>query len=104
MGPAGAVRHRASRGSGSPAVAEEVSNEVFLQLMGASSHFDETRGSLESFLFGIARNLIRVVRRQGPVAEAVDRPFHHDILGELIGNESIAALHWRAAPALHRSR
>jgi RNA polymerase sigma-70 factor, ECF subfamily len=79
--------------SGSPAVAEEVSHEVFVQLMGPTTRFDETRGSLESFLFGIARNLIRVVRRQGPVAEAVDRPFHHDILGELIGNESIAALH-----------
>ena len=79
--------------SGSPAVAEEVSHEVFVQLMGPTTRFDETRGSLESFLFGIARNLIRVVRRLGPVAEAVDRPFHHDILGELIGNEAIAALH-----------
>lgn len=79
--------------SGSPAVAEEVSHEVFVQLMGPSARFNETKGSLESFLYGIARNLIRVVRRQGPVAEAVDRPFHHDILGELIGNETTAALH-----------
>ena len=70
--------------SGSPAVAEEVSHEVFVQLMGPGTRFDETRGSLESFLYGIARNLVRVVRRQGPVAEAVDRPFEHDILGELI--------------------
>jgi RNA polymerase sigma-70 factor (ECF subfamily) len=79
--------------SGSPTVAEEVSNEVFVQLMAPATRFDETRGSLESFLYGIARNLVRVVRRQGPVAEAVDRPFHHDILGELIGNETTAALH-----------
>src|SRR6202050_4079274 len=79
--------------SGSPEVAEEVANEVFVQLMGPATRFDETRGSLESFLYGIARNLIRVVRRKGPVAEAVDRPFHHDILGELIGNETRAALH-----------
>jgi len=79
--------------SGSPAVAEEVSHEVFVQLMGPSTRFDETKGSLESFLYGIARNLIRVVRRLGPVAEPVDRPFHHDILGELIGNETTAALH-----------
>ena len=61
--------------------------------MGPSTRFDETRGSLESFLYGIARNLVRVVRRLGPVAEAVDRPFNHDILGELIGNETTAALH-----------
>jgi RNA polymerase sigma-70 factor (ECF subfamily) len=79
--------------SGSPAVAEEVSQEVFVQLMGPSTRFDETRGSLESFLYGIARNLIRVVRRLGPVAEPVDRPFHHDILGELIADETTAALH-----------
>jgi RNA polymerase sigma-70 factor, ECF subfamily len=79
--------------SGSSAVAEEVSHEVFVQLMGTSTRFDETRGSLESFLYGIARNLVRVVRRLGPVVEPVDRPFEHDILGELIGNETTAALH-----------
>ncbi len=79
--------------SGSPTVAEEVSHEVFVQLMGPSTRFDETRGSLESFLYGIARNLIRVVRRLGQVAEAVDRPYLHDILGELISNETTAALH-----------
>lgn len=79
--------------SGSPAIAEEVSHEVFVQLMGPSTRFDETRGSLESFLYGIARNLIRVARRLGPVVEPVDRPFDHDILGELIGNEATAALH-----------
>jgi len=79
--------------SGNPEVAEEVAHEVFVQLMGPATRFDETRGSLESFLYGIARNLVRVVRRLGPVAEAVDRPFHHDILGELIGDEATAALH-----------
>jgi len=79
--------------SGNPAVAEEVSHEVFVQLMGAGTRFDEAKGSLESFLYGIARNLVRVVRRLGPVAEPVDRPFHHDILGELIGGETTAALH-----------
>jgi RNA polymerase sigma-70 factor, ECF subfamily len=79
--------------SGNPTVAEEVSHEVFVQLMGPTTRFDETRGSLESFLYGIARNLIRVVRRQGPVAEPVERSFDPDILGELIGNETTAALH-----------
>jgi len=79
--------------SGSPTVAEEVSHEVFVQLMGPSTRFDETKGSLESFLYGIARNLVRVVRRLGPVAEPVDRAVHHDILGDLIGNETTAMLH-----------
>jgi RNA polymerase sigma-70 factor (ECF subfamily) len=79
--------------TGSPAVAEEISHEVFIQLMGPSSRFDETRGSLESFLYGIARNLIRVFRRQGPVAETVERSFDPDILGELIGNETTRTLY-----------
>jgi RNA polymerase sigma-70 factor, ECF subfamily len=88
-----ALRRYALHVSGSVAVAEEVAHEVFLQLMAPSSRYDEAKGSLESFLYGIARNLIRVVRRQGPVEEAVDRPFKHDILGDLISNEATAALH-----------
>ena len=79
--------------SGSTAVAEEVANEIFVQLMAPTLHFDETRGSLESYLYGVARNLVRVVRRQGPVEEAVDRPYRDDIVGELIEDESTAALH-----------
>jgi RNA polymerase sigma-70 factor, ECF subfamily len=79
--------------SGNPAVAEEVAHEVFVQLMGPSARFDAGKGSLESFLYGIARNLVRVVRRQGPVEEPVDRAFEPDILGDLISGETTAALH-----------
>jgi len=79
--------------TGSPAIAEEISHEVFVQLMGPTSRFDESRGSLESFLYGIARNLVRVFRRQGPVAETVEQAFEPDILRELIGNESTQALY-----------
>jgi RNA polymerase sigma-70 factor (ECF subfamily) len=78
--------------SGSSVVAEEVANEVFIQLMAPNAHFDERKGTLESWLYGVARNLVRVVRRQGPVEAAVDRAFEHDILGELIHSENIEAL------------
>jgi RNA polymerase sigma-70 factor, ECF subfamily len=88
-----ALRRYALHTSGSPTVAEEVSNEVFLQIMSPACGYDEKGGSLESFLYGIARNLVRVVRRQGPVEESVDRAFHHDIVGELITGETTAALH-----------
>jgi RNA polymerase sigma-70 factor (ECF subfamily) len=88
-----ALYRYALHNSGSPAVAEEVANEVFVQLMGSAARFDAAKGSLESFLYGIARNLVRVVRRQGPVEEAVDRAFEHDILGDLISGETTAALH-----------
>jgi RNA polymerase sigma-70 factor, ECF subfamily len=79
--------------TGSPATAEEVSHETFIQLMGRASRFDAERGSLESFLYGIARNLVRSVRRQGPVAEPVEQSFDPGILDELIGNEITATLH-----------
>jgi RNA polymerase sigma-70 factor (ECF subfamily) len=79
--------------TGSPVVAEEISHEVFIQLMGPNSRFDETRGALESFLYGIARNLIRAFRRQGPVAEPVEQAVQQDILGELIDNETTQTLH-----------
>jgi RNA polymerase sigma-70 factor (ECF subfamily) len=43
----------------SPALAEDVTQEVFMLLMREGAMFDETRGSLKSFLLGIARNLVR---------------------------------------------
>jgi RNA polymerase sigma-70 factor (ECF subfamily) len=88
-----ALYRYALHASGSTAVAEEVANEVFVQLMAPSVNFDEARGSLESYLYGVARNLVRVVRRQGPVEEAIDSPYRHDIVGDLIHDENTAALH-----------
>jgi RNA polymerase sigma-70 factor, ECF subfamily len=50
--------------SGSWSVAEEVTHEVFLRLMGPDAGFDARRGPLEAYLYGVARNLIRVTRRE----------------------------------------
>ncbi len=99
-----ALRRYALHMSGSASVAEEVSHEVFVQLMRANTNFDDKRGSLEGWMYGVARNLVRVVRRQGPVQEPVDQPVRHDILGELINAESLAALHaaLRELPVLYR--
>src|ERR1700733_1077178 len=88
-----ALHRCALHASGSAATAEEVANEVFVQLMAPSVNFDEKRGSLESYLYGVARNLVRVVRRQGPVEEAVDSPYRHDIVGGLIADQNTVALH-----------
>jgi len=78
--------------SGSWSVAEEVTHEVFLRLMGPDGGFDAQRGPLEAYLYGIARNLIRVTRRDksGP---SRDLPGAHDILGDLIQDEMMAALY-----------
>jgi len=57
--------------SGSPETSEDVTQEVFMVLIRHGATFDETRGSLNSFLFGIARNLVRrrTSREQGIGAE-----------------------------------
>ena len=46
--------------SGSRAVAEEVTHDIFLRLIGPGVPFDEKRGSLEAYLYGVARNLLRM--------------------------------------------
>jgi RNA polymerase sigma-70 factor (ECF subfamily) len=99
-----ALRRYALHMSGSAAAAEEVSHEVFVQLMRANTNFDDKRGSLEGWMYGVARNLVRVIRRQGPVQEPVDQAVRHDMLGELINAESLAALHTalRELPVLYR--
>jgi RNA polymerase sigma-70 factor (ECF subfamily) len=99
-----ALRRYALHMSGSAAVAEEVSHEVFIQLMRANTNFDDKRGSLEGWMYGVARNLVRVIRRQGPVQEPIDQAVRHDILGELIHAESLTALHaaLRELPMLYR--
>lgn len=78
--------------TGSPDAAEEIAQEVFVQLMNGHSRFDGAKGSLEGWVFGVARNLIRAWRRRGPVEEAVDQAFEHDVLGGIIGDEKLSAL------------
>jgi RNA polymerase sigma-70 factor (ECF subfamily) len=49
----------ALRVSGNAAVAEDVTQEVFMALIRDASRFDPARGTLAGFLFGIARNHLR---------------------------------------------
>jgi RNA polymerase sigma-70 factor, ECF subfamily len=44
--------------SGSRALAEDVTQEVFLALMRAPSAYDPVKGSVPAYLYGIARNLV----------------------------------------------
>jgi RNA polymerase sigma-70 factor (ECF subfamily) len=44
--------------SGSPAIAEDVTQEVFLVLIRDSGRFDPSRGTLPAYLLGISRNLL----------------------------------------------
>jgi RNA polymerase sigma-70 factor (ECF subfamily) len=45
--------------TGNPAVAEDVTQEVFMALIRDPRRFDPARGTLGGFLFGIARNHLR---------------------------------------------
>jgi len=54
--------------SGAPDLAEDVTQEVFMVLIREGNSYDETRGSVNAFLLGIARN--HVLRRLKQ-----DRPF-----------------------------
>lgn len=45
--------------SGSPDIADEVTQEVFMLLIRQPQQFDAARGSVASFLFGVARNRVR---------------------------------------------
>src|SRR5260370_28731365 len=47
--------------SGSPALAEDVTQEVFMVLIRGGGTYDEARGSVNGFLLGITRN--HVLRR-----------------------------------------
>lgn len=81
-----AVFRFAWRMTGSAAAAEDVAQDVFLELLRQPGRFDAARGSLRAFLLGIARNLaLKRWRRehrwepledddalQGPPAPAID--------------------------------
>ena len=45
--------------TGSTAAAEDVTQEVFLAFMQGLDKFDEGRGALSTYLFGVARNVSR---------------------------------------------
>jgi len=53
-----AVYRFALQMSGSASLAEEVTQDVFVMLLGDSSGYDASRGTLASYLYGIARRLV----------------------------------------------
>jgi RNA polymerase sigma-70 factor (ECF subfamily) len=55
--------------SGSETIAEEVTQEVFLALIGPACSFDRSRGSVAAFLLGMTRNyVLRHLRQNGRYA------------------------------------
>src|SRR5271167_3520167 len=73
--------------SGNAAIAEDVTQEVFMTLIRDAKRFDPERGTLGGFLFGIARNHLR--RRWEQERHSVPLPESADEL-DVIMSRSIA--------------
>ena len=107
----GAIYRFALHMSGSPAVAEDITQEVFLTVLRGGWGYDPERGTLSGYLFGIARKLIlRQIERvhaDVPLEEghgekaAAELAAGPDPLEDLTGRERIEALR-RAVAALPR--
>lgn len=93
----GAVYRFAVQMTGSAAVAEDVTQEVFLELLRNPKRFDPSRGSVAAFLYGMARNFVlrrlQGEREQGCEPEVLEQVAATcDPLGDLTRIERIGAL------------
>jgi len=89
--------------SGSAAIAEDVTQEVFIVLMRTAERYDPDRGSLAAYLYGIARNYVLRRLEQDrvfvPLADPAEEGTTHpamigedDPLGDLTRGEMIQSL------------
>lgn len=91
----GAVYRFALQMTGNVVIAEDVTQDVFMELIEHGKRFDPSRGALSSFLYGVARNL--VLRRlekdrsssTGAESEIEDFAGDEDVLGDLTRRETI---------------
>jgi RNA polymerase sigma-70 factor (ECF subfamily) len=85
-----AVYRFALQMTGSIAVAEDVTQEVFMALIEYGRRFDPSRGTLASFLYGIARNMVlRRLEKERATEVIEDCAGEVDLLGELTRRETI---------------
>jgi RNA polymerase sigma-70 factor (ECF subfamily) len=94
--------------TGSQSSAEEVVQEVFISLLKDGNRYKPTQGDLAGFVFGIARNLIRRLKRRErraeefPGDEVLERKFlsdqrEEDLSAQLIRDQDVERI--RAAIA-----
>jgi RNA polymerase sigma-70 factor (ECF subfamily) len=77
--------------SGNEAIAEDVTQEVFMTLIRDAKRFDPARGTLGGFLFGIARNHLR--RRWEQERNSVPLPESADELDAIMAHSRAAGKH-----------
>jgi RNA polymerase sigma-70 factor (ECF subfamily) len=83
----GPVYRFALQMTGNVVIAEDVTQEVFMALLSKTAKFDAAKGSLASFLYGVARNL--VLRRIEKTAEIEDYASPEDVLDDLTRRETV---------------
>lgn len=70
--------------TGRPEMAEDVTQETFMALINKSAAYDETKGAVNSFLLGIARNqVLRRLRQERPTVP-VDEHYEEIDQGDLM--------------------
>jgi RNA polymerase sigma-70 factor (ECF subfamily) len=86
----GAVYRFALHMSGDEGLAEDVTQETFLALLQKGHRFDPTRGSLLSYLFGVARNLVlQKIERKRPETGVEEFAGDDYLLDDLTRRETI---------------
>lgn len=98
----GVVYRFALQMSGKTAIAEEVTQDVFVALMHSAGRYDSERGSARAFLYGITRNVVLdALEREKPYVAALDDPAGdyeeriasgQDLAGDLAQNERLETL------------
>jgi RNA polymerase sigma-70 factor (ECF subfamily) len=69
----GVVYRFALQMSGKTEIAEEVTQDVFMVVMGSARRYDSERGSVTAFLYGIARHIVlRALERERPYVTLLD--------------------------------
>ena len=92
----GSVYRFALHMSGDQHIAEEVTQDTFMTLVRRTELFDESRGSLVSWLLGIARNKTRralgAALDDAALDESIDLASSADLLGDLTRRETVEAV------------
>jgi RNA polymerase sigma-70 factor (ECF subfamily) len=73
--------------TGRPEMADDVAQETFMVLINNSAAYDETRGAVNSFLLGIARNQVLSRLRQERPNVPVDEHYEEINRGDLMRNQ-----------------
>ena len=88
----GAIYRFALHMSGDPALAEDVTQEVFLALLERGSRYDPARGPLLPFLYGIARHLVLRRLEKAMDTATEELTIDEDLLDDLTRRETIESV------------